>query len=161
MSAFLVDSTVPINASKTPSGVVAQWLERARPKVCSVTAFECFARWKHIEHPAYREEREFLKGFFVTARIENRLIYSDIADIAARTLELCAADGPALKPNDALIAATAEHFGLTLGTADGRKNFVPRLRELNAAGKVNFLLRTYDYDDREAVFARWLKELRA
>lgn len=154
---FLADSNVLIYAGQKPTGEIARWLQKFRPYLCDVSYWECLLNWKKIALPSKAKERNFLVHLFTSAREQNRYIETTKnPEIEQRAHTLEAHHN--LRINDALIAAAAEHFNLILVTADTRRNFAPRLEQLNSAGLGAFKLRVYRYEEREATFSRWNDE---
>jgi predicted nucleic acid-binding protein len=169
MTNFFIDSQTLIYASKNPSGPIGLWIAREKPFLSDIVKDEVLSSFEfHLNKlisnglsefliNAKNDEKAYLHSIFEVALVEERYIrstkYHSIVERATFLVE-----NHNIKPKDALIAATAEHFGLILVTADIKKNFAPRLEKLNREGKGNFLLQTYEYgpDGRhEQTFALW------
>jgi predicted nucleic acid-binding protein len=153
-SKFIVDSNVIIHASKSQQGPIALWLTLYRPVFTDVSFYECITRWQPMTKIELLNEKKYIEGLFSAAQVEGRYIEStQIDEISSRATTLSRSYN--IKSLDAIIAATAEFFGLILVTADTKKDFAPRLQRLNELGLGRFLLQTYDFANRESIFALW------
>jgi predicted nucleic acid-binding protein len=159
---YHVDSNTLIYASKDQNGEIAQWLNLNRPFTCDVVKHECLERWKDIHLSENAAQKIFLEDFFDKAKQEGRYIETNWQEgenpYEARAQEL---QTYGIKDRDAYIAAVAEQKGQILVTADNKKDFAPRLENLNQQGKGDFKLQTYHYhpDGRHIqTFKQWNQE---
>jgi predicted nucleic acid-binding protein len=148
---YLLDSSTIIHASKDIEGQIAKWIAIYLPYLTDVSYRECIEKWKRIDVSGNQSEREYLLILFDEAQLSGRYIDTKLNHaIWLRATELYSRFN--IKLEDALIAATAEYFNLTLVTADVRRDFAPRLKRLTEQGLGQFSVLAYEYEQRVAFF---------
>lgn len=154
---YLVDTQTIIYASKERDGQIALWLKQNKPYATDTSYHESLVKWPEINNPDREAEKKYLERFFAEAKREGRYIETEQdKTILQRAHTLYKEHN--IKPDDALIASTAEKNDYILVTADNKKDFSPRLEKLNQQGDGNFKVKAYEYENRNQTFKQWNQE---
>lgn len=152
---YLIDSNTLIYASQEPEEAVAGFLEICSPYVCDISFRECLIDWPFASRNDFAEQRTWLEKFFDKTKRNGKFLSSDDPILERRIIEL---EELGVQPDDARLAVVAEHYELTLVTADNRKNFIPRLEKLNQANSGKFHFLQYAYFQRNQFFAALINQ---